>query len=175
MFEYSDLSLQCFCKCAIMSCRNYSCPPTTFKCLLWFPFINTCVWMHLSVLCITLHSSQLPRGWQLFSSVWPVHPAVRQTGRRNRWGVGVMAPDRRIALLIDAGLCAHLSASAALTGVCCTVMCDQKKRAPTALIIILPNSPSLPPHSHANINWTESDLTPDKHWTKSTAHGMRGE
>jgi len=101
---------------------------------LWFSFINEIfcsvvsayVKLWLSVgwysRCVAAGSDQL------------VHPAVRRTGRRNRWGVGVTGPDRWITLLIDAGLCAHISAAAAvLTQVCCTVIYDQRKRAPAAL------------------------------------------
>lgn len=39
-----------------------------------------------------IHSSWLQRGWQLLNSGRRVHPAVRQTGRRNRWGVGGLRP-----------------------------------------------------------------------------------
>lgn len=38
------------------------------------------------------HSSWLRRGWQLLGSGQRVHPAVRQTGRRNRWGAGGYGP-----------------------------------------------------------------------------------
>lgn len=75
----------------------------------------------------------------------------------------VTAWDTRTPLLIDAGLCVHISAAVVLTTVCCAVMCDQKQRASSTLISIPPHSLATAFHHHSNINRTVSQLTLGTH------------
>ena len=117
--------------------------------------------MYNSLWTKTLHSSQLQCSWQLLSLCRPVHPAVRQTGRKNRWGVGGGYGPRQMNSHLDWRwpLCASQRCCCSDTSLLHSNVWSEEKGTGGSDH----HSAQLPCHClptlTPNINWTESDLT----------------